>query len=107
MTPIGRWPIDEPLPAVLRDADLMRVLGIGKSRYCVNKRLGAYRFLEMRPQIDGQGTLYSGRQVQTWVDGGGLQAPAPHRAPRAMPRRAPARSQAPRQPREFAIGRGR
>jgi len=65
---IGAWPLDKPFPVVLRDRDLMTVLGLKHSRYAMRKKSGEFKFLELRPQPKGW-TLYSGRLVQQWVRG--------------------------------------
>lgn len=66
--PIGAWPLDEPFPAVLRDPDLMKVLGLRHSAYGKRKARGDFEFLKLRPQPQGN-TLFSGRLVQQWVRG--------------------------------------
>lgn len=66
---IGRWPLEEPFPATLRDSDLMRVVGVKSSRFYEQKARGAYRFLELVPQLDDSHTLYSGRLVELWASG--------------------------------------
>ncbi len=68
-TTIGRWPVDEPLPAVLHDRDLMRVLGIKHSRFYARKKTGEFEFLQLRPQPKDGGTLYSGHLVTRWTRG--------------------------------------
>lgn len=65
---IGRWPLDKPFPVTLIDADLMAVLGRGHSSFYKLKAAGAFKFLEVRPQVPGA-TLYSGRLVERWVRG--------------------------------------
>lgn len=67
--PIGCWPLNEPIPVVLRDRDLMKVLGLQHSAYGLRKKAGAFEFLKLRPQPAGGYTLYSGRLVEQWVRG--------------------------------------
>lgn len=69
MSAVGRWPLDEAFPAVLRDGDLMRVIGLSHSCYCLRKKAGEFTFLELRPQPQGGATLYSGRLVTRWING--------------------------------------
>lgn len=66
---IGCWPIDEPFPAVLRDIDLRRVVPYGHSRFYTLKKKGAFHFLEMRPALSADRTLYSGHLVRQWTRG--------------------------------------
>lgn len=54
----------------LYDADLMAILGLGKSAFYPRKKSGLYRFLEVRPQLGGR-TQYSGELVQRWRNGAG------------------------------------
>ncbi len=66
---IGRWPLSEPFPAVLRDLELRRVTGYGKSRFYMLKAQGVFRFLELRPSLAQGNTLYSGLLVTQWARG--------------------------------------
>lgn len=66
---IGRWPLDVPFPAVLRDCDLMRVTPWGHSRFYILKAKGVFRFLEVRPALASGSTLYSGHLVAQWARG--------------------------------------
>jgi len=68
-TAIGAWPLEEPFPVVLRDADLMRVLALKHSRFYLRKKAGDFDFLMVRPQPKGLATLYSGRLVEQWTRG--------------------------------------
>ena len=65
---IGSWPLDEPFPVVLRDRDLMKVLGLKHSGYGARKAAGEFDFLKLRPQPKGY-TLYSGHLVEQWTRG--------------------------------------
>jgi hypothetical protein len=67
-TPAARepWPLDRPVPAIVFDADLMAIIGLKHSQYCVKKAAGEFRFLEMRPQLSGN-TQYSGLLITRWL----------------------------------------
>ncbi len=65
---IGCWPLDEPFPAVLRDVDLMRVLGIGRTRFFQLKKAGRFDRLIARPALT-KSTRYSGALVKAWAQG--------------------------------------
>ena len=65
---IGCWPLDEPFPALLTDAHLMRVLGVGKSTFYAQKKLGRFRKLEAQPPLT-ETTRYSGALVREWASG--------------------------------------
>ena len=58
-------PSDQPL----RDADLMRRIGIGHSAFYKRKAKGEFEFLELRPQLSGSNTLYSAHLVAKWLRG--------------------------------------
>ncbi len=66
---IGRWPLDVPFPATLRDTELMQVTGHGHSWFYILKGKGVFRFLEVRPALSAGGTLYSGHLVRQWSRG--------------------------------------
>lgn len=66
---IGYWPLDEPFPALLTDAQLMRTFGISTSQFYKLKKLGRFRIFEARPQLLTR-TRYSGELVTHYVRGG-------------------------------------
>lgn len=66
---VGRWPLDVPLPATLRDCDLMRVIGKRPTQFYALKARGVFRFLELRPALVSASTLYSGHMVRQWTRG--------------------------------------
>ena len=68
----GYWPIDEAFPAVLTDEQLMRVLGIKRSKFYELRSAGVFDVLKCRQQLPGRGlTRYNGALVQRWIDGNG------------------------------------
>lgn len=64
-------PLRDPLEPALTDTDLMRVLGIRKSKFYAHKREGRFDHLKIRPLYAGQHTRYSRTKVQQWLDGWG------------------------------------
>lgn len=66
---IGYWPLDEPFPCLLTDAQLMRTFGISSAQFYKLKKLGRFRLLEAKPQLL-QRTRYSGELVTHYVRGG-------------------------------------
>lgn len=64
-----RWPADKPFPAVMYDAELIAVLGRGPTTYHRLKAAGAFKAFELRPQLPGSNTQYSGRLIERWVRG--------------------------------------
>lgn len=65
---IGRWPADEPLPVVLTDRDLMRVLGVSPRTFYQRKSEGTYDGLICYPPLT-KTTRYSSVLVRKWIDG--------------------------------------
>jgi hypothetical protein len=65
---IGHWPLDESFPTLLTDADLRRVLGVGKSTFYAAKKIGRYRKLEVQLPLTTT-TRYSGAKVRAWAAG--------------------------------------
>ncbi len=65
---IGRWPLSEPFPTLLRDQDLMRVLGIGKSRFYLLKKAGRFDRFIVKPDLT-KSTRYSGTLIRAYVRG--------------------------------------
>lgn len=68
---VGAWPLDRPFPALLTDADLRLVLGVGWTTFYRLKRLGRFRALVADPVMTPT-VRYSGFLVRQWADGGGL-----------------------------------
>ena len=62
------WPLGEPLPVVLRDQDLMRVLNLAPSSFYRLKALGRFKCLEVKRTLTGA-SRYSTKLVQRYVDG--------------------------------------
>ena len=62
------WPLSEPLPLVLRDKDLMRVLNLAPSSFYKLKAEGKFKCLLVKRAITG-GDRYSTKLVQRYVDG--------------------------------------
>lgn len=101
---VGRWPLEKPFPATLHDVDLMAVIDRGHTAFYRMKATGAFKFLELKPQLPVGGTLYSGRLVERWTRGE-LEQPRYFAGARALrlssaesPRRGPGR------PRKRAVG---
>jgi hypothetical protein len=74
MTHAPRHLLGEPLPSVLRLADLARVIGLSRHRAWALETAGELAFLEILPRI-GARARYSGTKVQRWIDGDGPAAP--------------------------------
>jgi hypothetical protein len=71
--PLAPWTVDEPLPLVLRDKDLMRVLNLAPSSFYKLKAKGKFKVLEVKRGLTG-GTRYSTKLVQRYVDGDSMAA---------------------------------
>lgn len=69
----GAWPVDEPLPMVLRDQHLMRVLDLSPASFYRAKKEGRFRALEVKRAFT-RTTRYSTALVQRYVDGLSLSA---------------------------------
>lgn len=65
---VGYWPLAEPFPALLTDAQLRLVLGVGWTTFYRLKKLGRFRELVAHPTLTPT-VRYSGLRVQQWVDG--------------------------------------
>ncbi len=65
-----KWPIGEPLPLVMNDADLMRVLGMRRSLFMKLRKLGTFDGLMTKPQLTKR-RQYSGERVARWTSGTG------------------------------------
>ncbi len=65
---IGAWPLDTPLPKVLRDTELMQVLGIGRARFYTLKKAGRFDRFIVRPALT-KATRYSGALITAWANG--------------------------------------
>lgn len=64
---IGRWPLGEPLPALLTDADMRRVFGISERSFLRWKRMG--RFAEFEVSAQAGVRRYSGLLVERYLRG--------------------------------------
>ncbi len=60
---IEPWPMDQPLPSLLTDADLMRVVQLRPAAFYLHKRQGAFKRLEANG-IALSSTRYSGEKVE-------------------------------------------
>lgn len=69
---IGRWPFDEPFPAVLHDVDLMRALGISPASFYVRKARREFARFELESDAPRARTEYSGALVAQWLQTGDL-----------------------------------
>jgi hypothetical protein len=65
---VGYWPLSEPFPALLKDRQLRRVLGVGHSYFFRLKKQGRYDALMVLPRLVN-GTRYSGELVRRYVSG--------------------------------------
>jgi hypothetical protein len=63
------WPTTEPLPSVLRDRDLMRVLDVSTDTFYRLKAEGKFDGWMCLPQLT-RSTEYSGELVDRWRKGG-------------------------------------
>jgi hypothetical protein len=69
--------VGDPMPATLTDSELARRIPLALSSFYRRKKLGHFRFLELKRQLAGGNTLYSGALVQRWLNGEALpDAPA-------------------------------
>jgi predicted DNA-binding transcriptional regulator AlpA len=73
--PAVRFRVGDPLPAVLVLRDLAELLGLGHSRIWDLYRAGELARFELLPRL-GNRPRFSGARVQTWLEGGGLEATA-------------------------------
>lgn len=77
--PLGYWPLDKPMPALMTATDLMQVFGIGHSWFARLKKLGRFdRFLVSPPVTNAD--RYSGAKVRDYVLGNGVSASGRKRA---------------------------
>jgi hypothetical protein len=65
---VGYWPLSEPFPALMTDAQLLRVLGIGRAYFFRLKAQGRFSPLLVLPPLVN-GTRYSGELVRRYVSG--------------------------------------
>ncbi len=65
---IGAWPMDEPFPALLTDADLRRVLNVSSATFYRLKKLRRFTVLIAEPVLTPT-VRYSGAKVAQWVKG--------------------------------------
>jgi hypothetical protein len=63
-------------PRALEDRDLLPLVKLQPARFYALKALGAFRFLELRPQVQGMSTRYSPALVDRWLAGEDVSAPA-------------------------------
>lgn len=61
--------VGEPLPVLMSDADLMRVVGLGRTRFSLLKKQGRWDMFRVRGLVTSK--PYSGALVQKWLDGAG------------------------------------
>lgn len=66
---VGRWPLDEPFPAVLRDIDFIRALGCSSDHFYRRKARREFACFELDSPYAGR-TEYSGQLVATWLQTG-------------------------------------
>lgn len=66
---VGRWPIGEPFPAVLRDLDFIRALGCSSDHFYRRKATREFVCFELETPHAGR-TEYSGHLVATWLQTG-------------------------------------
>ncbi len=78
------WPLDKPLPAVMTDSDLMRVVQLRPAAFYLHKKRGAFRRLEVSGLKVG-GTRYSGELVARLRDGNPLSQFGKKRVVKAAP----------------------
>lgn len=69
--PLVPWPMDEPLPSLLTDADLMRVVQLRPAAFYEHKARGRFKRLEDKGQLVS-GTRYSGVLVDLYRRGQSL-----------------------------------
>lgn len=68
--PRAVWTVDRPIPAICTDADLMTIIpNMTHSAFYPRKARGEFAFLELRPQLPGSNTRYSGHLLQQWLRG--------------------------------------
>ena len=63
---LAPWPENQPLPVLLTDTDLMRVVQLQKSAFYRHKARGTFRRFEAQG-INLGATRYSGEQVERYV----------------------------------------
>lgn len=56
-------------PRVIRDSDLMDIVGIKHSQFYKRKARGDFRFLELTQQLPESNTFYSPTRVAAWLRG--------------------------------------
>lgn len=66
-TTIGR--VGAPLPRILVDTRLALEMGISLPVFYERKKAGDFTFLELKPQLSGGNTRYSGELVARWLAG--------------------------------------
>lgn len=60
--------VGDPLPAVMLVSDLAALLGVGATQAWHMEKGGEFAHLEILPRV-GKRARYSGKKVQTWIDG--------------------------------------